>query len=362
MIGNATLPDNKNDKAVMNAVTPATHWHVSTPIVKELLRWIRWQGLDSQAFLATAGIHPDDLDNLAGQHDALRLEQAVCQALTAVDDPLIGLHLSPHLNMTALGIIGFLAQTCTTVGDLIQSLIRFGDLAGNVGVPALQHEPGRVLWTWDCHFSTELMSRHATECLLGCWAGLLRLRKQGSQPLLLAVHFRHALPAPGLAKEYQRFFGCPVHFNQSESALILPSRHLTDAMALADPNLHQMLALHADQQLQARRQQASLADKVRAQLRAVLAQGMTPVRDDIASMLGLSGRSLHRKLEEHGCNFRTLTDEVRLDIARNALADHTLTIAQLGSQLGFGDSQSFIRWFKKLEGVTPGDFRTRAPE
>jgi AraC-like DNA-binding protein len=88
---------------------------------------------------------------------------------------------------------------------------------------------------------------------------------------------------------------------------------------------------------------------------------MTPVRDDIAGMLGLSGRSLHRKLEESGSSFRELMDEVRLDIACHTLTDTTIAIGQLGQQLGFGDSQSFIRWFKRLKGVTPGDFRTHPP-
>ena len=87
---------------------------------------------------------------------------------------------------------------------------------------------------------------------------------------------------------------------------------------------------------------------------------MTPVRDEIAEILGMSGRSLHRKLDEAGCNFRTLIDDVRLVMARQALTTSSVTVAQLGSQLGFGDSQSFIRWFKKLEDITPGEFRTQA--
>lgn len=334
---------------------------MSTPVVKELLRWARSEGLDIPQLLTASGISAEDLQNPAGQHDALKVEKALCLALMAIEDPLVGLHVSPKLNITALGVIGFIAQTSNTLGDLINSLIRFSNLVGDVGTPMLSHEPGTVVWTWDCHFTEPLMIRHATECLLGCWAGMLRLRKQGKQSILIAVRFRHSLPAPGLEKEYQRFFGCPVFFDQTESGLVLPARNLSDAMSLADPNLHQTLAMHAEQQLQAQRQSESLPDKVRAQLRAILARGMTPVRDDIAEMLGMSGRSLHRKLEESGCNFRTLMDDVRLAMAHKALTENTHTVAQLGIQLGFGDSQSFIRWFKKQEGITPGEFRTRAP-
>lgn len=330
---------------------------ISTPILNELLRWARCQGLDVSTLLATSGLSAEDLQNPAGQHDALRVEKGICDALAAIDDPLVGLHISPKLNITALGVIGFIAQTSNTLGDLINSVVRFGSLAGDVGTPALHHEPGSIVWTWDCHFTEPVMIRHATECILGCWAGLLRLRQQNRNSILLGVRFRHDLPARELEKEYQRFFGCPVYFNQPESGLVLPSRNLTDAMSLADPNLHQTLALHAEQQLHAQQHSRSLADKVRAQLRAVLAQGQSPVRDDIAEMLGMSGRSLHRKLEENGYNFRALMDEIRLDIARLSL--RTASVASVGEQLGFTESQSFIRWFKKLEGMTPGEFRTR---
>lgn len=344
----------------MNGTPPVPRrFTMSSPIVNELLRWARSQGIDIPKLLATSGIHPDDLQDPTAQHDALQVEKGICEALAAIEDPLVGLHISPKLNITALGVIGFIAQTSTTLGDLINSVVRFGNLAGDVGTPAQHHEPGCVIWTWDCHFTNPLMIRHATECILGSWAGLLRLRQESKQSILLAVRFRHALPAPELEKEYQRFFGCPVYFNQSMSGLVLPTRNLTDAMTLADPNLHQTLALHAEQQLQAQQHSSSLVDKVRAQLRAVLAQGMTPVRDDIADMLGMSGRSLHRKLEESGYNFRDVMDEIRLDLARTLLRTPQTSVASVSGQLGFTESQSFIRWFKKLEGMTPGDFRTR---
>lgn len=343
----------------MTGMPTPPRWFVSSPIVNELLRWTRSQGLDDATFLEASGIDPEHLQNPAGKHDALLVEKGICLALTQIKDPLAGLHLSPKLNITALGVIGFIAQTSNTLGDLINSVTRFGNLVGDVGVPAVRREPGTVIWTWDCKFQDPLMIRHATEGLLGCWAGLLRQRKQSRQSILLGVRFKHALPAPELDKEYQRFFGCPVYFNQPESGLVLPSRNLSDAMSLADPNLHQMLAMHAEQQLQAQQHSESLIDKVRAQMRAVLAQGMTPVRDDIAEILGMSGRTLHRKLEDSGNSFRDLMDAVRVDMARAALREQHQTISQLSQQLGFQESQSFIRWFKKLEGVTPGEFRAR---
>jgi AraC-like DNA-binding protein len=334
---------------------------VSSLVINELIRWGRTQGLDVEAIMASANLSFDILQAPSALLDANIVETRLLPVLASLDDPLIGLHLAPTINVSTLGVIGFMMQTSSTLDDLIQSIIRFGNLVSDIGIPALHHEPGRAIWTWDCKFNSALAIRHTTECVLGCWAGLLRLRQHDRNASLLAVHFRHDLPAPELEQEYQRFFGCPVRFNQPESGLVLPSRSLGEPLALADPNLYQMLTLHAEQQLQAQQQHLSLADKVRGQLRTLLMQNITPARDDVARMLGMSGRNLHRKLDESGLSFRDLLDEVRLDIARTLLHTSTASITLISEQLGFTESQSFIRWFKKLEKMTPGEFRAHKP-
>jgi hypothetical protein len=214
---------------------------VSTLVINELIRWGRTQGLDVEAIMASADLSLDILQDPSALLDANVVETRLLPVLASLDDPLIGLHLAPTINVSTLGVIGFMMQTSSTLDDLIQSIIRFGNLVSDIGIPALHHEPGRAIWTWDCKFNSALAIRHTTECVLGCWAGLLRLRQHDRNSSLLAVHFRHDLPAPELEQEYLRFFGCPVRFNQPESGLVLPSRSLGEALALADPNLYQML-------------------------------------------------------------------------------------------------------------------------
>jgi len=161
------------------------------------------------------------------------------------------------------------------------------------------------------------------------------------------------------AQAYERFFGCPVQFGQDSNALLLAPFALALPLALADPALHRALEEHARQQLEARRREANLVDAVRALLLQELSQGITPVRERVAGQLGISARSLHRKLETANQSFRGLVDEVRLTLAQNTLRESALPVAQVAQQLGFQESQSFIRWFKRVQGVTPGEFRSR---
>jgi AraC-like DNA-binding protein len=77
----------------------------------------------------------------------------------------------------------------------------------------------------------------------------------------------------------------------------------------------------------------------------------------VARRLGLSSRTLSRKLEEQGTNFRTLLDAVRKDIALRELAAGALPLTDIAERLGFGNTPSFHRAFKRWTGTTIGEAR-----
>jgi AraC-like DNA-binding protein len=76
----------------------------------------------------------------------------------------------------------------------------------------------------------------------------------------------------------------------------------------------------------------------------------------------MSGRHLHRKLENAGAGFRDLQDEIRYAMARSALSEKKVSVESVAQTLGFQESQSFIRWFRRMAGCTPGEYRQRAAQ
>ncbi len=104
------------------------------------------------------------------------------------------------------------------------------------------------------------------------------------------------------------------------------------------------------------REREDLAGRVRAllhaepDLRAVDAVS-------VARMLGLSSRTLSRKLDEQGTTFRALFDEVRKDIALRELRSGALALGAIAERLGFGNAPSFHRAFKRWTGATIGEAR-----
>lgn len=340
--------------------TPPQHPPVRIPmiIVEQCLAAAEYAGLQRERLLRDAGFTLADLAAAGGWLSFAQVEPVLRMGIERIQDPLIGLHISPRINLATLGVLGYAIQTSSTLKDLIETNMRFERLLGDVGTTTLGHEPGVALWQWEGIIQDPVVARHTHECILGCWAGMLRLMKQRQPRPLLAVRFRHAAPTDlAVVRETEKFFGCPVHYEQSCSALVLLPAALNTPLALANPDLHAALEQHAQQQLQEQQTKSNLREQTRRALLSALRRGEAPTRDSVAAQLGMSARSLHRKLEEQGSSFREMLDGLRFELAAEHLRDHSLSVDAVAGKLGFQESQSFIRWFRRHAGTTPGDYR-----
>lgn len=77
----------------------------------------------------------------------------------------------------------------------------------------------------------------------------------------------------------------------------------------------------------------------------------------IASALCMSERTLRRRLQEEGCTFQQVVDEVRRTWAEELLADSRLALDRIAERLGYAEAASFIHAFKRWTQLTPREFR-----
>ena len=82
-----------------------------------------------------------------------------------------------------------------------------------------------------------------------------------------------------------------------------------------------------------------------------------PTLNNAASRLGMSPRSLQRRLEAQAITYSDIVDEVRHEIARSLLASTGLDVAEVGATLGYRDPSSFSRAFMRWSGMSPRQFR-----
>lgn len=338
---------------------------VSALVVQQCLRLAKANGLPTAQFLTATGFTREQLAQAHLQLPWLPVQQQMRQALEQMGDPLLGLHVAALINVATLGVWGYVVQTSTTLRTLVSTVVQFGPLLTNTGLVWQRAEGSALLCGWDCYMGDELVAAHSMDCSMGGMAAIVQTlcRKQAGNPLL-EVRLAHAPPRdPAHLRDYEEFFRCPVCFNQKETALVLAAEALEQPLVLADAALHTTLEEHARLLLQKSTGSVavSLAGQVRAAVKGQLARNVAPTREEVAEELGMSGRTLHRRLQDDGTSFRDILDAVRLQLAQELLRESSLTVEAVAQRLGFQESQSFIRWFRPLAGVTPGEYRQRRP-
>lgn len=343
----------------MNDPTPPNQQVISALVVEQFVRLAKSRGLDTEGLLKGAAVTEEQLATPNLQLPFIPVQLQLRRTVEQLQDPLIGLHVSALINLATLGVLGYLLQTSSTLQNLIDLTIRFDDMLSNLGRTWLRQESNTTLWGWDCYIEDELVERHAVDCITAYRATLMISLLKRKTPLpLLGVRLRHGPPRElQLLREYEDFFCCPVQFNQPESALLIASDALQEPLSLADPEVHKTLEEHARLLLSKRSNNLSLSDRVRSALRRHLAQHVAPTREELAEELGMSGRTLHRKLQDVGSSFHDILDEIRLELAQDYLRGSALKVEEIAQRLGFQESQSFIRCFRQLANTTPGEFR-----
>ena len=172
-----------------------------------------------------------------------------------------------------------------------------------------------------------------------------------------AVFFEH--PAPDDTSAHEACFGCPVHFDAGRNALQVSAALLQTPNRLGDARISEFFDAHMDKELQELPEEQAFDRKVRVQISQALSEGVPSV-SDIASRLGLSARTLQRRLSEQGFAFGELVDHSRRDLAERLLRQSDYALAEVAFLTGFAEQSTFTRAFKRWRGETPAAYRRNA--
>jgi AraC-like DNA-binding protein len=171
-----------------------------------------------------------------------------------------------------------------------------------------------------------------------------------------AVSFRH--PRPATVAGHRAFFGCPVTFEARIDALRFGDGALATPTRLGDEGLSAFLTAHLDE-LRERHADPSASARVRGAVVDSLPDGL-PRASRIARRLGMSERTLQRRLAEEGHTFQALADGARREAAESLLVGGDHSLGEVAFLTGFSDQSAFQRAFKRWTGRTPAAFRGAA--
>ncbi|WP_300299712.1 AraC family transcriptional regulator [Ferrovibrio sp.] len=307
--------------------------------------------------LAEAGLPPALLDTAEGRlpHDAVSAIWQAAQRLTG--DSHLGLHVGEQVRPGSFDALGHLLMSCETLREAAAQADRFAPLVGGGGRFAARTESDaiRLLYMpfdpdWPCR-------RQRVEAVLTATLTFTRWLC-GRRIAPHSVRFRHA--APDSLAEYRRIFAAPVQFEAEDDSMLLPDDILALPVRQASPALKGMLADYAGRAL-ARLSDTVDEDALRSRLadciRGLLANGNAPSIDAAAADLGMTPRTLQRRLAERGTGFQDEVAALRCAMAKELLRDPDRSMATVAARLGFADVANFHRAFKAWTGATPAQWR-----
>lgn len=310
-------------------------------------RGVRVQQLRAAALSGSLG--PGDAAFLDLDQFARLLEAAVSQT----GDPAFGLHWGERALFTNFGIVAAVAQWAPSPRRALMALTHFQGLLFQ-GRPIASFEVrGR---TAVLRYETDWFPRAARRA----WAefvvvGTFELLKQlcGRQTTSATLFFPHS--APAYEHEYRRILGNSIAFDRDCCMVEFETASLDRALPQFNERLNEAVTFEANCELARIEGTQRCSERVHEQL--LTACPTVPAMDDVARKLGMSGRTLRRRLKQEGTAFPTLVAEALRDRALQMLGDPKASVKEIAYRLGFATPNAFHRAFKRWTGSSPSVVR-----
>lgn len=314
-------------------------------------------GLPSEKVLRSVGLDPAIALQPMSQVPAEQYEQFILEMVLCSGDEMLGFHIGQQVMPALYGVLPAIAFSSMTARQAIELCVQYQSLAvGNAGVLQMRESGDTLYLTWSCVHRNPVVRRHIAECGAVLLGNLVRFIS--GRPTLTArrVHLEH-MPCSEEAR--QQMLGmalCPVSFGAASSMLELGPELLSVPLnAYGDDALNLAESL-AREQLVRQRQGIDRLAGIRLLVRDLMVTS-SPRREVVADRLGISVRTLDRRLADEGITWQQLLDGMRLQLARELLLRPEQTVRETASQLGFADLRAFQRRFRHWTGMSPSEYR-----
>ena len=290
----------------------------------------------------------DPTDRIESQKVSTLLQLAV----TATGDPAFGLTLPPYLHVANFQALGFALFSSSTLHEFCLRLVRFFKLISDASQHRLE-EKGEVF-----KLTLEILSPAICDESVEAWIGtIVQFCRSIYRPDFSPqrVDLRRAAPSSG-ADKFGLFFNAPVNFCADDNALYFDREDMFFSLPTANKELgrrhDEVLIEHL-----ARLDKGDIVRQIEANIVELLPTGECS-RDKIASRLNMSPRSLLNKLEQKNTSYKEILEDLRSTLAQQYIEQKGMPITEITFLLGFSDTSSFSRAFRRWTGKAPSDFRT----
>lgn len=335
---------------------------VAGSYLQPLLEAAAMRGVTAQALEHAAGMAPGALDPLPESLPADTYVRLLDLGAELAGDPHFGLHVGQCVKLGTYTVYGLILLSCRDFGQVFDQTMRYEQLAHDLGRSCITIDDDIAYYTWDSNYSSA--HRHLADSV---FAGIRVFSNWLAGITLPAndLQLMHDGGPPALREEYVRVLGDMPVFDAESNVASFKAMMLSWPVPNADVSLYPVLQQHAEQLLRQRNATqpanvnaapTSITQQVYAAIVASLPGGQTRLAS-IAESLGLSPRTLQRKLSEAGSTFQQVLDQARFELAKEYLKRQELNLVDIAFLLGYQEQSAFNHAFKEWAGINPGAWR-----
>jgi len=333
--------------------TPFTTFEpkIAVQPIRSLINYCERNGLARGDLLQAVSLSEEQLNDGRLLIDVQRCEELYAFTSKALNDEMLGFKFGQIFESDRWGVLGYIALTSLNLADAMKAQYKFQSLSGNMGVPTLTLDDTNSTLQWVPAYNC---SHHISEQIITGFISLARTltNKGGLAPE--GVFFTHK--AHSGRAYYEAYFNCPVKFDSTFNGIVIPNTELQAPIRKSDSELNKVLCDRASAML-AQQTFNSPMEVIKGYILKTLTDHV-PEIEEAAQHLGLSVRSMQRKLQEHGTSFSQVLDAIRKEMALTYLRQTQNSVLYISDRLGFSEQSAFQRAFKRWTGMTPRRYRS----
>ena len=314
---------------------------------------VKSAGVPVEPLLQRAGLTPEVV---ADPEERLIVRSQITllnEAAIALKDDCIGLTMARDFDLREIGLLYYVMASSQTLGEALKRLARYSKVTNEALVFGYR-EGNRLIVNLSYSGISRHSDRHQIEF---CMFAVLRICRVLTGQHLVPQHFWISHHRSGTNSEMARFVGTAVEFGATTDEFALNANARELPLIHADPYLNNLLLEYCEAALTDRKGNVSqLRTRVENAIASLLPHGRVLV-DDVARSLGMSKRTLARKLSDEGLNFTEVLQQLRRDLAVRYLDDRKLHISKIAWLLGFNEVSAFTHACRRWTGKTPSQMR-----
>lgn len=314
---------------------------------------LRKLGKDLAPVVSGAGLTAREADNPTTRLEVRTQIKVLELAAEELRDEFLGFHLACNFDLREIGLVYYVMASSAQLEDALRNCERYSKI-NNEGVRAHFSLDRTATIALDYINVDRWSDRHHLEFWLVTLVRICRqLTENKLAPYKLRVrHFRADPPV-----EFKTFFGADVEFGADADEIIFPPSVASLPIVGRDNYLNKLLRRYAEEALASRpKERASIRSNVERIIPQLLPHGRA-CASEVARQLGMSPRTLSRKLRDDGVTFVDMLDELRAALAKRYLSDRELPVSEIAWLLGYRETSSLTNAFRRWTGMTPRQFR-----